>query len=237
MQLPTSRSRRSAPASCRPLDDELAKDSGTSSRSTRCATRIREDLEHELRHEVERDTRADLLQPARHAGHLRRAGLAARSRDRPPRRGVRPPADRAADRPDEDQHQLGRVPGAPARRRGRGGQGGAGARRGRPAGAHGRHATPRSTPKSSATPNGPGRTAAGGPGAAGEGGRDLPACMPACGARNRSISFSARRRSSRRVDPPNRSRPDRRYTSRRALVQSRGSRRPAYPAHSPDTIR
>ena len=61
------------------------------------------------------------------AGHLRGAAGAAGAGDRPARRGVRAAADRSADRPDEDEHQLGGVPRAPAR-----GGGGSGARRAGP---------------------------------------------------------------------------------------------------------
>ena len=46
--------------------------------------------------------------PARHARHLRRPALARRSRDRPPRRGVRAPAGRAADRSQPRPTSTGR---------------------------------------------------------------------------------------------------------------------------------
>ena len=71
------------------LDDEFAKDLGQFDTLEALRGRVREDLEHEARHAVEREVRAEPDEAARRAGAVRAAGVAGRSRDRAPHRGLR----------------------------------------------------------------------------------------------------------------------------------------------------
>ena len=142
------------------LDDEFAKDLGEFDEPRRAAhARARRPRARgDARSGARRARRA--AEAAGRARDVRRARVAARSRDRPARRGVRPPADRSADRSDEDEHQLGGVPREAAGRGVRGGARRAGPRRGGAARAHRGDRGGDRAPKCSGYAERSGRTAA-----------------------------------------------------------------------------
>ena len=78
---------------CRSSTTSSPRTSASSRRSTRCATRVREDLEHEARHAAERERARRAAEAARRARAVRHAGVAGRARDRSPPRRVRAAAD------------------------------------------------------------------------------------------------------------------------------------------------